>query len=317
MKLVEIVVVHGDPDVADAHIAYHLNAGVDFVIALDHESGAGTTEILESYERDGYLRLMREGGEARDAEWRTRMGRVAAAEHGADWVINSEAEEFWWPRGESLKDVLAPIPPRYTIVQGLRRSFLPRPGEDGPFSERMTLRRLLQRSSDNGPESLAATLRPIHRADSNVVVQADGTVTLSRSVPLRAWYPIEVLHFPARASEEGDEVEREGSVVDTRLRDALRALREAAAAEGVPGRAFALPEQGASHLSFRTPDVVDDAAYAVECAAVGEVDLPRLEQYVAELEERVAWLEQRLWPRVLRAASKLVRRPIGGRDRLR
>jgi len=40
-----------------------------------------------------------------------------------------------------------------------------------------------------------------------------------------------------------------------------------------------------------------DAAYAVECAAVVRVDLPRLEQYVSELEQRVGWLEQRFWPR--------------------
>jgi len=61
-------------------------------------------------------------------------------------------------------------------------------------------------------------------------------------------------------------------------------------------------------ISFRTPDVVDDAAYAVECAAVGEVDLPRLEQYVSELEQRVGWLEQRFWPRFLRTAARLVGR---------
>ena len=34
------------------------------------------------------------------------MGRLAATEFGADWVIHSDADEFWWPRGESLKDVL-------------------------------------------------------------------------------------------------------------------------------------------------------------------------------------------------------------------
>ena len=34
------------------------------------------------------------------------MGRLAATELGADWVIHSDADEFWWPRGESLKDVL-------------------------------------------------------------------------------------------------------------------------------------------------------------------------------------------------------------------
>ena len=43
-------------------------------------------------------------------------------------------------------------------------------------------------------------------------------------------------------------------------------------------------------------------------ADVGEVDLPKLEAYVTELEQRVAFLEQRLWPRLMRAASTVIRR---------
>jgi hypothetical protein len=298
VKLVLTLLVRDEADVVDAEIAYHLNAGVDLVIAAERASHDGTKEVLASYERDGHLRMLRGEADAGEAAVQTEMARMAASEHGADWVINADAAEFWWPRAESLKAVLEPIPPRYTIVQALRREFVAGPGE-GSFSERMTLRR---------PVEEAKTLRPVHRADPNLVVHADGNVTLGRTVPLRAWYPIEVLHFPdRRAASAGRE---DSLVTDTRLRDALAVLRQDAQGSG---RTFALPEEGRSRLSFRTPDVVDDAAYAVECAAVGEVDLPRLEQYVAELEERVRWLEQRLWPRVLRAASRLVRPSREGR----
>ena len=94
-------------------------------------------------------------------------------------------------------------------------------------------------------------------------------------MPLRAWYPLEVLTLVAGNG---------GAVEDTRLREAL-----------------------AGRPVFRTPDIVDDAAYAVECADVGEVDLPRLEAYVAELEQRIAFLEERFWPRVLRRLSRIGR----------
>jgi hypothetical protein len=298
MKLVLTLAARAPSDVLDAQIAFHLNAGVDLVVAAIEESPMQLMDLLGPYERAGYLRVLRDG-----ADVRTRAARLAATEYGADWVINAEADEFWWPRAGSLKDVLGPIPPRYTMLQGLRREFAAGPDEDASFSERMTLRR--STLDEAGPP--AAALRSVHRADPEVVVGMDGTVELRRPVPLRAWYPIEVFHFPTAevGRTPGDDPPL---VVDTRLRDALRTLQKGAETATVTAGSFALPEKGVSLLSFPTPDVVDDAAYAVECAAVGEVDLPRLEEYVTELEQRIGWLEQRFWPRVLRWASRLLQR---------
>ena len=86
----------------------------------------------------------------------------------------------------------------------------------------------------------------------------------------------------------------DGSLVeDVRLRDALRSLRDRSDVGG---------------LALEAPDIVDDAAYAVECAAVGEVDLARLDRHIRELEERIGVLEARFWPRVARTFSRAVRR---------
>src|SRR2546426_9778152 len=79
MKLVLTLRARDEADVVDAQIAFHLNAGVDFVVAIDLRSGDGTTEILESYARDGYLHLIREQGEEmQEGEWVTQMSRMAA-----------------------------------------------------------------------------------------------------------------------------------------------------------------------------------------------------------------------------------------------
>ena len=73
MKLVQTLVVRDEVDIVDDQIAYHLNAGVDFVIASDHQSVDGTTDVLERYVREGHLRRIAVEGEMRDGPWRTHM----------------------------------------------------------------------------------------------------------------------------------------------------------------------------------------------------------------------------------------------------
>ena len=108
MTLVMTLLARDEIDVVDSWLAFHLNAGADLVIATDNRSEDGTTEVLEQYARSGQVHLIREPGEdLRQDEWVTRMARLAATEYGADWVINSDADEFWWPRGASLAGVLA------------------------------------------------------------------------------------------------------------------------------------------------------------------------------------------------------------------
>ena len=342
MKLVMTLLARDEADIVGDQIAFHLNAGVDFVIATDNLSQDGTTEILESHARDGHLHLIREDSEyLRQAEWITRMARLAAVDYGADWVIHSDADEFWWPRGESLKDVLASIPERYGIVRALLRHFVPRPDDGSSFAERMTVR-MSTSAPINDPRSLfRPNLKIIHRADPNVNVSIGAQRLVdSPFLPLRGWYPVEFFHFPVRSPEqcerkyahqqiapgespspyydrvrtllaEGRIAEyyeslvvddgalerglRNGSlVIDTRLRDALRAIHE--------GRSVAFPR----------PNVVDDAAYAVDVAALGEADAVRLQRRLDTLEQRLQTLERlpsvRIDRTLRRAAKRLLRR---------
>jgi Glycosyl transferase family 2 len=343
MKLVMTLLARDEADIVDAQLEYHLNAGVDFVIATDNLSQDGTTEILESYARSGQLHLIREDGEyLRQADWITRMGRIAATEFGADWVIHSDADEFWWPRGDSLKDVLASIPSRYGVVRALLRHFVPRPDSEPSFAERMTVR-VSTASPINDPRSLfRPNLKVIHRADPDVNVSIGAQRLIdSPLVPLRGWYPVEFFHFPVRSLEQcerkyahqqispgqapspyydrvrelidagrieelyasllvdDDALERglqAGTlVIDTRLRDALRAVRA-----GNP-------------IAFPRPSVVDEAAYAVDVAALGEADIVRLQRRLDTLEQRLLTIERRPSVRIERklrgAAKKLLRRP--------
>src|SRR5215210_8653678 len=119
MKIVMTLLVRNEEDILDAHLSFHRAAGVDLVLAIDNDSDDSTPDILASYARDGFVDVMRETDDLQQAEWVTKLARRAATEFGADWVINSDADEFWWPRGGSLREVLVAVPMRYGSVRGM------------------------------------------------------------------------------------------------------------------------------------------------------------------------------------------------------
>jgi hypothetical protein len=312
-----------EADILDAQLSFHLNAGVDFVVAIDNGSSDGTSEILQSYARDGYVDFTHDPNVYQEGEWVTQMARRAATEFGADWVINSDADEFWWPRGGSLREVLVAVPMRYGSVRGMWRHFAPRPHGDDFFAERMTVRVCNPGAEDNSAYS--PRYKTVHRANPDVEVLPGNHRALGRGLdPIPGWwYPIDVLHFPIRslrhftekylrqwallqtrfgetvyAAERAgrleelyrsyvvdDEALRRGVAdgtlaVDTRLRDALRALR---AGEPV---AFGDATVDAGYLSEL------DALVAGDPHVLAEQKAEALEARLAAVQQ--TWLSSRI-----------------------
>jgi hypothetical protein len=203
MKLVMTLVVRDEVDVIDTQLSYHLNAGVDFVIASDHESKDGTTDLLEAHAREGHLRIVRRNGPIYEDVWRTEMARLAATEYGADWVINTDADEFWMPRGATLVDVLSAVPREYGVVWGLSRHFVPRPDHGEDFIDRMVTRLSLQAPINDPTSPYRPHAKAAHRGAADIVVRHGAHIAYSPSLrPLRDWYPADVLHFPFRSREQ-------------------------------------------------------------------------------------------------------------------
>jgi hypothetical protein len=310
LKLVLTLLVRDEADVIDTHLAFHLNAGVDIVVATDHRSVDGTTDVLESYARDGHVHLIRRDDERiRQSDWMTYMARLGATTHGADWVLNSDADEFWWPAASSLKEALAAVPEPYGIVYAISRVFVPRPGS-APFPERMTARLELPAPINDPATPYRHVAKVAHRAHPQaIVLQGNHGVGGVPFRELRVWSPLELLHFPLRSPEQAaakhavtaaawevnlrgdiaqalrksgfyerlvvddDALARglaEGSLAeDTRLRDALRRL-ERDDSLGLGQRPFA---ERASHA-------LDDVLRA-------EADGVRLQRRADELRARV------------------------------
>jgi hypothetical protein len=334
MRLAMTLLARDEEDVVDAQIAFHLHAGVDFVVAIDNASSDGTTEILERYERAGVLRLIREpADDMRQDAWVTGMARLAATDHGADWVINSDADEFWWPRGGSLKDVLATVPDRFGVVRGCWRHFLPRPADGEFFAERMTVR--LATPADPGDKETIfhAHQKVAHRAHAAVEIErGNHNADAPGLVPLRAWHPIEVMHFSFRSLAQLERKARGGwlrspgydatghrLLLDEAFRSgtlaahyASFAVDDEAVARGLAeGRlaidtrlrdalrhlrgddgTFVLPGEERL-LAFPRPPTSEDAAYAAEASVLVDIDgIVRAEHRVRALERRLETLEE-------------------------
>ena len=122
-KLVMTLLARDEVDIVDANVAYHLNHGVDHVIATDNASRDGTRDILADWARTGRLTLIDEpSDDYRQDIWVTRMALKARDELNADWILPNDADEFWTAPGGDLKAVVSKA--RADILSCARRNMV-------------------------------------------------------------------------------------------------------------------------------------------------------------------------------------------------
>lgn len=197
MKLVMTLLVRDEEDIVADNLDFHLAQGVDEVIVTDNGSVDGTLEILRAYEARGLVRIIVEPtDDYSQGRWVTRMARLAATEHKADWVINNDADEFWWPVEGNLRTLFEGLGDDVGAVVGHRTNFVPRPEDDRPYWERMTLR---ERESLN-PVGKPLPPKLAHRAHPEIVVVQGNHRIKGADVGSEVDDgSIEILHFPMRS----------------------------------------------------------------------------------------------------------------------
>jgi len=195
------LLVRDEADIIASHIDFHLSRGVDHILAMDNRSEDATTDILLSYQAKGVLTyIFQPQDDYSQSVWVTQMARQAALELKADWVINSDADEFWWPDSGNLKDTLAAVPDNIEAVRVERTNFIP-PAETSPlsFAAAMTVR---ERQSFN---ALGQPLPPklCHRGLAEVVVSQGNHDAYVQGRPLTATSaPLAILHYPVRSYDQ-------------------------------------------------------------------------------------------------------------------
>jgi hypothetical protein len=248
---------------------------------------------------------------------------LAATEHGADWVINTDADEFWMPRGGTLKETLASVPDGFGIVWALSRHFVPRPDDGAFFAERMTIRVSAPAAINDPTSPYRPHQKVAHRADPEIRVGHGAHIARSRRwSSLHHWYPAEVLHFPFRSLEQWERkgVRRAGTLhALAQYAVALRASEEGRSADryrqlvvddatlerGLVERSLVMDTRLRDTLRPLDPGVngqpdpetrawTTDPSVIAEGAALRDADVVRLFRHLDGLRPRVTALEARV-----------------------
>ncbi len=199
MKLVMTLLVRDEQDIIRQNIDFHRSQGVDYFIVTDNKSVDSTPKILEEYENQGVLHRIFEGDDNYNQRaWVTRMARMAYTDYGADWIINNDADEFWWPRTGTLKDVFKRLPDDCNVAEASRQNFIMTANAEPPFYRRMIYR---EKESLN-PLGQPLPPKAAHRGCAGISVSQGNHRVSGFSTPNGRQADIDILHFPMRTYEQ-------------------------------------------------------------------------------------------------------------------
>lgn len=196
MKIVMTLLVRDEQDIIRENLEYHLSQGVDYFIVTDNKSVDSTPSILKEYEKKDILHYIFEGNDTYNQhKWVTRMARMACIEYDADWVINNDADEFWWPVSGNLKDTFHKIPAEYNIVSADRHNFVAIDNTDIPFYHSMKYRENISLNSQGEP----LPPKVAHRGSKTVIVRQGNHSVEGIESPKAIFDLIDIFHFPIRS----------------------------------------------------------------------------------------------------------------------
>lgn len=214
IKLVMTLVCRDEADIILQNIDTHLSLGVDHVLVTDHGSVDGTRDILAEYERLGVATVIDKAQRKQtQSKWMTRMAKLAKKRHGAEWILNNDADEFWIPESGNLKDAVQGA--TASVLQARRMNMVYAHDTDPtlPWAERLVYRAARPLPLPTLQDFYSDTLEfPYfyHELPPKVLTRAKGLLRIhpgnhaaSYRIPVEhEASDINIFHFPVRSPEQ-------------------------------------------------------------------------------------------------------------------
>ncbi len=199
IKLVMTLCVRDEEDILENNIEFHRALGVDHFIITDNLSVDRTVEIIDEYVAKGLAtKILEPRDDYNQSEWVTRMARIASIEFGADWVINNDADEFWFPSCKSLKLFFQSLSDEVNVVSVKRRNFISSGSSNIKWYEDMIYKE--QESFNHIGKPLPPKVA--HRGHPEIIVEQGNHKVLGFGDEVLNSQDIEILHFPMRTQQQ-------------------------------------------------------------------------------------------------------------------
>lgn len=204
MVLVMTLLVRDEEEILEANMRYHLGQGIDHIIVTDNLSSDRSREIIQGFVSQGVATYLFEDADTHSqSRWVTRMARMAHETFHADWVVHSDADEFWVPVGHQSLATFFSECHEWDIIEARRHDFVCVQDETAkdrsrPFWERMTYRKRVSLNPLGNP----LPSKVAHRSSANAVVADGNHAVYGIDRPRKLREGLEILHFPLRSRSQ-------------------------------------------------------------------------------------------------------------------
>ena len=198
-KLIMTLLVKNEAELLAQNLRFHRAMGVDAFIITDNNSTDETPAIIQEFVEKGWVveSIKETDTGYQQKKWVDRMV-LLARKHGADWVINADADEFWYTPSGSLKHGLDTT--SANVLRAEVRNVLPE--EDRPFTEWTSVVYPVPNPQDYDLSTYSIygkdMVKVMHRTKGYLKISM-GNHKVSMILPRRKNSDITIFHFNVRS----------------------------------------------------------------------------------------------------------------------